>query len=86
MKKQCALKNRALTYLAAVAASKSNVTLSLTRETLDAIPLQCLTIKQTVEEGKLKIEGDGVKVMELLGMLDNFTPNFEIVAPNQAKR
>jgi alkyl sulfatase BDS1-like metallo-beta-lactamase superfamily hydrolase len=76
------LENAALTYLEDAANPKANATLTLTRETLDAILLQRISFKQAVADGKVKIEGDGAKVTELLGLFDNFTPNFEIVAPN----
>ncbi|MGH8806953.1 MAG: alkyl/aryl-sulfatase [Noviherbaspirillum sp.] len=79
------LENSALTYLADTADPKANATLTLTRETLDAILLGRLPFKQAAAEGKLKLEGDGSKLIELFGMLDNFTPKFEIIAPNQAK-
>jgi alkyl sulfatase BDS1-like metallo-beta-lactamase superfamily hydrolase len=79
------LENSALTYLEDASSAKANTTLTLTRETLDAILLQRLPFKQAVAEGKLKLEGDGAKVLELFGLLDTFKPNFEIVAPNAAR-
>ena len=52
------------------------------RPTLDAILLQQLWPKQAMEEGKIKVEGTPQSLGMLLGMLDNFPPDFELIAPN----
>ncbi|WP_166365743.1 alkyl/aryl-sulfatase [Pseudomonas akapageensis] len=79
---QLNLENCALTYTAERIASNPDATLTLTRPTLDAIMAQQLSPKQAIESGELKIEGNAGAFASLLGLLDAFSPNFEIVVPN----
>ncbi|MCY1536122.1 putative alkyl/aryl-sulfatase YjcS [compost metagenome] len=76
------LENSALTYSAERGASNADATLTLTRPTLDAILTQQLSPKQAIESGQLKIEGNPKAFGDLLGLLDSFSPNFEIILPN----
>lgn len=76
------LENSALTYSAERSASTADATLTLTRPTLDAILTQQLSPKQAIESGQLKVEGNPEAFFSLLGLLDSFSPNFELIAPN----
>lgn len=79
---QLNLENSALTYSAERVASNPDATLTLSRPTLDAIMTQQLSPKQAIQSGQLKVEGNSEAFVNLLGLLDSFSPNFEIVVPN----
>jgi alkyl sulfatase BDS1-like metallo-beta-lactamase superfamily hydrolase len=76
------LDNSALTYTAGRNAATADATLTLDRPTLDAILAQQLSLKQAMEDGKIKVAGDPRVVGALFGMLDTFRPDFELIAPN----
>ncbi|MNM52881.1 Metallo-beta-lactamase superfamily protein [compost metagenome] len=76
------LENSALTYSADRAAPNPDATLTLNRETLNAIMTQQLTPQQALQGGQLKIEGNAQAFGSLLGLMDTFSPNFEVVLPN----
>ena len=40
------------------------------------------TFPQAIQEGDVKIQGNGARLQELLAMLDEFNPMFDIVTPN----
>ncbi|HYB21857.1 MAG TPA: alkyl sulfatase dimerization domain-containing protein [Thermodesulfobacteriota bacterium] len=77
------LENSALTYVPNKQAKNAGATLTLTRQTLDAITLQKLTFPQAMQSGQIKVEGDPRKLGELLSLLDTFNPMFEIVEPKK---
>jgi alkyl sulfatase BDS1-like metallo-beta-lactamase superfamily hydrolase len=77
------LENSALTYLPNKQAKNADATLTLTRQTLDAITLQKLTFPQAMQSGQIKVEGEPRKLGELLSLLDTFNPMFEIVEPKK---
>jgi alkyl sulfatase BDS1-like metallo-beta-lactamase superfamily hydrolase len=43
--------------------------------------MQQTTFPEAVGAGKIKIEGNGAKLLELLSLFDTFVPSFEIVEP-----
>jgi alkyl sulfatase BDS1-like metallo-beta-lactamase superfamily hydrolase len=51
------------------------------REALNQLLLKAADLGELVESGRLKVEGDGVKLGELLGLLDEPDPGFAIVTP-----
>ena len=61
--------------------TKADAMLTLTRATLDRITLHEISYQQAVEQGLVQVGGDAGKVDELLGMLDEFVANFDIVTP-----
>src|SRR5262249_39840618 len=79
------LENSALTY-AHGRADDSQVSLTLTRATLDSVVLKQSTFAEAVKSGKIAVEGDEGKLIELLGLFDDFDPMFEIVARKETKR
>jgi alkyl sulfatase BDS1-like metallo-beta-lactamase superfamily hydrolase len=79
------LENSALTHRAGRRAPEADATLTLTRQTLNAIMLQQSTFPQAAAEGKIAIEGNGAKLHELLSLFDSFNPMFEIVEPKQPR-
>jgi len=75
------LENSALTQRSGGRAADADATLTLTRKTLNEIMMQQTTFPEAVGAGKIRIEGNGAKLLELLGLLDTFVPSFEIVEP-----
>jgi alkyl sulfatase BDS1-like metallo-beta-lactamase superfamily hydrolase len=51
------------------------------REALNQLLLKTADIAQLAESGRLRIEGDGERIGELLGLLDEPDPGFPIVTP-----
>lgn len=51
------------------------------REALDRLLLKTADIAELAESGRLRVEGDGAKLGELLGLLDEPDPGFAIVTP-----
>ncbi len=80
-KVQLTLENSVLSHVMGEHAAKADATVVLDRSTLDRISLQQTTFPATVQAGQARIEGDVAAVAGLLGMLDTFTPAFEIVTP-----
>lgn len=80
------LENAALTYVKGKQAKNADATVTLTRDTLDAILLQLRTVAAASQAGEIKIEGDSTKVTELLGLMDEFDSAFEIVEPKRVKK
>ncbi len=76
------LENSALTYVADYNADKADATLTLTRETLNAILAEKLSPLEALIKGELKIDGSKLAVYAVLGALDKFSPDFELAGPN----
>ena len=75
------LQNSALTYRADWQAPDADVTFTLARPTLDAITLGQTSFDKEVAAGTIKVEGNGQKLAELMGLLDTFDPTFAVVTP-----
>jgi alkyl sulfatase BDS1-like metallo-beta-lactamase superfamily hydrolase len=56
--------------------------LLLDRAALDQLLLKTADIAALAESGRLRVEGDGEKIGELLGLLDEPDPGFAIVTPD----
>jgi linear primary-alkylsulfatase len=52
------------------------------REALNQLLLKTADIGELADSGRLRVEGDGVKLGELLGLLDEPDPGFAIVTPD----
>jgi alkyl sulfatase BDS1-like metallo-beta-lactamase superfamily hydrolase len=52
------------------------------REALNQLLLKTADVGELAESGRLRVEGDGVKLGELLGLLDEPDPGFAIVTPD----
>ncbi len=59
-----------------------DATLIVEREALNQLLLKVADVGELAESGRLRIEGDGVKIGELLGLLDDPDPGFAIVTPD----
>jgi alkyl sulfatase BDS1-like metallo-beta-lactamase superfamily hydrolase len=60
----------------------ADATLIVEREALNQLLLKTAEIGELAESGRLRVEGDGVKLGELLGLLDEPDPGFAIVTPD----
>jgi len=76
------LENSVLTHAMGKQAANADATVTLNRATLDLITLRQKTFPQAMKDGDVKVQGNGARLMELLGMLDEFNPMFDIVTPN----
>ncbi|HEU4737121.1 MAG TPA: alkyl sulfatase dimerization domain-containing protein [Solirubrobacterales bacterium] len=61
---------------------EADATLLVEREALNQLLLKTADIDELAESGRLRVEGDGVKLGELLGLLDEPDPGFAIVTPD----
>ena len=77
------LDNSALTYLADRRSEHADATAALERAVLDRLVLRELTLADAAQRGLVTIEGDAAKVVELFGLLDDFTLMFPIVEPRR---
>ncbi len=78
------LENAALSYIAGRQAADADLTVSLARETLNAILLGKTTFENEVGAGRIAMTGDARVLGELLSMLDTFDFWFNIVTPVDA--
>ncbi len=60
----------------------ADATLLVEREALNQLLLKTAEIGELAESGRLRVEGDGVKLGELLSLLDEPDPGFAIVTPD----
>jgi alkyl sulfatase BDS1-like metallo-beta-lactamase superfamily hydrolase len=78
------LENSALTHSSGRQDPTADATVTLDRATWDAITLKQIGMARAVLGGRVKIEGSTGKLQELFGLLDDFTPQFEVVEPRPA--
>jgi len=75
------LENSVLVYTPNKQLVNADVTITLTRATLDAISLQKTTFAEAVMSGTIKIDGSKGKLLELVSLFDSFDQKFNIVTP-----
>jgi alkyl sulfatase BDS1-like metallo-beta-lactamase superfamily hydrolase len=73
------LSNGALNSVMLTEADTADVTLHLERPTLDAMLQQKMMPAQAIQEGKLKMEGNGQLLGVFFSLLDRFAGNFPVV-------
>ncbi len=78
------LENSALTHTLGKPADNADLSLTLTRATLDALTLKQRSFVGAVATRDISFSGNPLKLQELLAMLDDFKPDFEIVEPRKA--
>ena len=61
--------------------SQPDVSLTMSKATLDAIQLQKTTLEQAIGKGDLKMEGKREAFADFMGLLDTFPFWFNIVTP-----
>ena len=79
------LENSALTHRAGPLADNADAGVKLTRAALDAITLKQRTFLGSLVTGDVSISGNPLKLRELFGLLDDFTPDFEIIEPKKVE-
>ena len=78
------LENSALTHTAGAPDPAADAGLTLTRATLDQVTQRKTTFPEAIQAGHVKIAGNGQKLIELFGLLDEFQRMFELVEPRRA--
>ncbi|MGH2973958.1 MAG: alkyl/aryl-sulfatase [Solirubrobacterales bacterium] len=76
------VRNGVLRHRASSHGAKADATLIVEREALNQLLLEIADIGELAESGRLRVEGDGAKLGELLGLLDDPDPGFAIVTPD----
>ena len=74
------LRNGVLTHRAGLNAA-ADASVSLSKDTLEKISLKQLDFPTAMQKGLIKLQGNGKKLGELMGSLDTFGPQFNIVTP-----
>jgi alkyl sulfatase BDS1-like metallo-beta-lactamase superfamily hydrolase len=77
------LENSALTHTSGKLDPNADASVTLTRAALDAITLKQRTFLGSVLTGDVSVGGNPLKLRELFGLLDEFSPGFEIVEPRK---
>ncbi|OQW56345.1 MAG: hypothetical protein A4S14_00295 [Proteobacteria bacterium SG_bin9] len=79
------LENSALTHTAGKLSDNADVSIKLTRATFDAISLKQRTFVGAIATGDVSVWGNPLKLRELFGLLDDFTPDFPIIEPKRVQ-
>ncbi|VVN85917.1 Putative alkyl/aryl-sulfatase YjcS [Pseudomonas fluorescens] len=74
------LRNGVLTHRAGLNPT-ADASVSLNKDTLEQISLKQLDFPTAMQKGLIKLQGNGKKLGELMGSLDTFGPQFNIVTP-----
>lgn len=80
------LEHSALTHRLGVQDSKADVTVTMTRATLDDISLQRLSFPEALQAGRLTITGQARVLLDLMAMIDRFSRLFAVVGPRPDPR
>lgn len=75
------LRNGVLTYREGVPHAKPDTIVTMTKATLDRIGVRQITLSAAMQSGEIGVEGDGRKLVDLMGMLSTFDPSFNVVTP-----
>ncbi|MFS2126370.1 alkyl/aryl-sulfatase [Pseudomonas sp. Pseusp97] len=75
------LRNGVLTHRNRQLAAKADLTVKLSKATLDRISLRQLDFPTAIKQGDIKLEGEGARLGQFLGMIDSFAPQFNVVTP-----
>jgi alkyl sulfatase BDS1-like metallo-beta-lactamase superfamily hydrolase len=76
------LENCALTYVEGTQAASADASFTLARATLDEVIAKQTSFPEAVASGKVKFTGNATRLAELMALIDEFPPMFEIVEPN----
>jgi len=60
---------------------QADASVSMNKATLEQIALKQLDFPTAIQKGLVKLQGDGKKLGQLLGSLDTFSPQFNVVTP-----
>ena len=74
-----------MTYLADRASDRADATVTLERAVLNRLDPARDDVRGRGAAGLVDVEGDAARVAELFGLLDDFSPMFEIVEPKRER-
>jgi alkyl sulfatase BDS1-like metallo-beta-lactamase superfamily hydrolase len=77
------LENCALTYTEGMQAEKADASFVLARDTFDEVIAKQTTFPEAVGAGKIKTDGNPMRLAELMALMDEFPRMFEIVEPKR---
>ncbi len=75
------LQNATLTWLPGRQAQQADASISMTRATLNAILTQQNSFPAAIQSGEISIKGNPQSFLQLLGLMDTFTPDFALIEP-----
>lgn len=75
------LRNGVLTHRNQQLAPKPDLTVNLSKATLDRISLRQLDFPTAIKQGDIRLDGEAGKLGQFLGMIDSFAPQFNVVTP-----
>ena len=75
------LENSVLSHRMETQAANADATITLARATLDQISLRQKSFADALKAGEIAVAGNADKLGELLGLIDNFPPMFDVVTP-----
>ena len=78
------LENSALTFVAGAQADDADAGFTLSRDVLDELIAKLTNVPEAVAAGRIKVNGDGTRLGELMALMDEFPRMFEIVEPKRA--
>jgi len=79
------LENGVLVYSSGKQLEKADVTLEIPKKLLVAILFRVTTLQKEIEAGHAHLQGNQAKLVELFGLFDSFSPNFNIVTSNTSQ-
>jgi alkyl sulfatase BDS1-like metallo-beta-lactamase superfamily hydrolase len=62
-------------------ASNADASLTMLRDSLNALVLRRSTLGAAIQSGQITVVGEASRAVELFSLFDEFNPNFEIVEP-----
>ena len=77
------LENSALTYVACAHSAAADASFTLARSTLDEIIAKQTTFPDAVDAGRIELDGNALRLAELMMLMDEFPRMFEIVEPKR---
>ena len=80
------LENSVLGHVMGEHAEQADAHITLARTTFDDISLQRRSFLAAVASGDAVVQGNPLALGRLMGLLDSFTPMFEIVTPLGSER
>ncbi|MEJ8822602.1 alkyl sulfatase dimerization domain-containing protein [Variovorax humicola] len=75
------LRNGVLTHRAGARHARADVSVRMSKATLDRISLRQTDFRSAIERGEIRLEGEAGKFGELLGLLSTFKLMFNVVTP-----
>jgi alkyl sulfatase BDS1-like metallo-beta-lactamase superfamily hydrolase len=77
------LENCALTYREGAQVEAADASFTLARTTLDEVVAKQASFQDAIAAGKVEVRGNGMKLAELMALMDDFPRMFEIVEPKR---